>query len=125
MTSRHRHATLLAALAQLAMLACASSKPTPPKPNTDGSMAALVEDMQASAAARRRRPSGTDCDAWTREGDALLTAGKRDEAIASYERTRSRCINYPPVRRQLYLARRPRTRRRRPPLPGRRSTWGS
>jgi hypothetical protein len=103
----HRRSSLLVALAQLALLACSSGKPAQRQSNADGSMRALVEDMQASAAARRRRPSVADCDAWTREGDALLAAGKREEAIASYERTRNRCISHPPVRRQLYLARRP------------------
>jgi hypothetical protein len=118
MIAPHRRSSLLAALAQLTMLACASGNPARPKSNADGSMAALVDDMQASAAARRRRPSGADCDAWTQEGDALLAAGKREEAIASYERTRSRCISYPPVRRQLYLARRP-VNQQPPPTPTR------
>src|SRR5688572_10815450 len=104
MIAPHRRSMFLAALT---LLACASGKPAQPKPNGDGSMRAVVEDMQASAATRRRRPSEADCAAWTGEGDALLSAGKREEAIASYERTRNRCVNYPPVRRQLYLARRP------------------
>jgi hypothetical protein len=107
MIAPHGRCILLAALAPLTVLACASGKPAQPKSNADGSMAALVEDMQASAAARRRRPSEADCAVWTQEGDALLAAGKREEAIASYDRTRNRCIGYAPVRRQLYLARRP------------------
>jgi hypothetical protein len=66
----------------------------------------IIREQQAYENAKIKQPPDDVCASLTREGDALLTAGKRTEAIAVYERTRSRCVDYAPVRRQLFLARR-------------------
>jgi hypothetical protein len=99
-----RRAAGLATL--LALLACATEKP-PHAKTMDQVVKAMVEGLKDSAREKAGRPSDETCAALTREGDALLAAGKREQAIASYDNTRNRCIDYGPLRRQLYLARHP------------------
>jgi hypothetical protein len=100
---------VLIALATL--LGCATERKQRPTPTT-------VEDAVTEKFRGWReqagRPSDETCAALTREGDALLAAGKREQAIASYDRTRNRCIDFSPLRRQLFLARHPGAR----PSPG-------
>lgn len=68
---------------------------------------ALLEHRRAYENAKIVQPSDQECAGMTREGDGLLAAGKRDEAIAAYDRTRRRCVDHLQVRRQLFLARHP------------------
>jgi hypothetical protein len=108
---RHRHGMtpILIVVAAVAV-GCSSTGGGARKPAGDP-MRVLVEKLiqneRAYKTAKIVQPSEEECAAMTREGEALLAAGKRDEAIAAYDRTRRRCVDHLPVRRQLFLARHP------------------